>query len=126
MNIHDRIKSIKILPALVIFIFLSISYLSWIEFNQRNLTGSQDWWSIYFKNPKINTLDFVIENKAAPDTFTWEIFLDEELFTSGSEEIGTNRKKLFDVKNIINKRKPSRVVVEVKKGSEKKTLYKNY
>lgn len=106
--------------SVIIFLLLSFVFLSATERKQEGLE-SQNWWVVYFEDPKSNDLDFIIENNSNEKSFRWEAMVGNEKISGGNLEIKKGEKKIIPVE-LENKGKIEIIVVT---GEEKKSIYKN-
>lgn len=104
------------------FLFVSFIFLAFTE-NRQQDPNSQNWWAIYFENPKNNSLNFVIENHSSSESFQWEIAADKDAVTQGTANIKKGASKTIPIssKDISNKK----ITITVTSSSNKKEIYKN-
>lgn len=110
-----------IIIFLVIFFIASFFYLAYIEQNRR---GEENFWALYFSDPKSGGLDFAIENYGNEMNFHWEILADKEKIKEGNIKIAKNStwESGFQVDNYGDKK----ISVVVLDGESKKEVYKNF
>ena len=112
----------KIISLLLIFLVLSFLFLAWNETQQQSPT-SQNWWVIYFSNPKDESLDFLIENNSNETGFHYEISDGEKILEEADIKIAKGAKKEIPlIKDIENKK----IIIRVSAGDEKREIYKNF
>jgi hypothetical protein len=103
------------------FLFVSFVFLSFIEQKKQDI-NSQDWWVLYFKDPKSTLLDFTIENHSNANSFRWEIMADGAEAKNGNITIEKGQQKTIPVSatGIENKK----ITITVKSTENKKEIYK--
>ncbi|MFA5776841.1 MAG: hypothetical protein WC906_00110 [Parcubacteria group bacterium] len=116
----------KIIIALIIFLILSFGFLAYAETRQAS-PQSQNWWVIYFANPKNDNLNFVIENNSDQTKFHWAVLSDKDILKEADVEIAKGAKKEInltksDFGNLSNKK----ISITVVADNEKKEIYKNF
>jgi len=112
----------KIIILLIIFLVSSFLFLAWNETQQQSPT-SQNWWVVYFSNPKDESLDFIIENNSNETGFHYEISDGENSPEKADVEIAKGAKKeIFLNENIASEK----IIIRVSAGSEKREIYKNF
>lgn len=113
-------KTISIIFSLMLL--TSLTYLATEEYLQKNSTENQTWWTVYFENPKGNSLDTTIENRAEGADFRWEIYLEKNLVGNGDARIESGQKKTIPITSTaLSGRK---ITIRIFKGDEKRELYK--
>lgn len=106
----------------MIFLVSSFLFLAWNETQQQSPT-SQNWWVVYFSNPKDKSLDFVIENNSNEAGFRYEISDGKNHLQEANIEIAKGAKKeIFFNENIASER----IIIRVSAGNETKEIYKNF
>jgi hypothetical protein len=111
----------KIIISLILFLFLSFIFLAYTETKQEN-PQSQNWWVIYFTNPKDSNLDFVIENNSNKTNFHYEILSDKNNLEEKDIEIGKGIKKEIPVN--INDTSDKKITIRVSIGDDIREIYK--
>lgn len=112
----------KIFAFLIIFLIASFFYLAYIEQKQQDLDYQKNWWTLYFEDPKIDNLNFVIENHSDNDNFHWEVFKDKEKIEENDIGISKGRKASVDLSAIISDK--GKMAIIVSGNNEKKEIYK--
>jgi hypothetical protein len=119
---HKRIIPLAILGMLLVsFVFLSILEKKQSDINSKNI------WTLYFPDPKNNSLDFSIENHSPDKTFHWQILLDKTVVTEGDSTVSLGDIKTIPVPtdNIdLSNRKITISVAD--NNNNKKEIYKNF
>jgi len=115
-----------IILSLVIFLLLSLGFLAYTQTKQQS-PASQNWWVIYFANPKDESLDFVIENNSDQTDFHYEISGGGNKLKEADIKIdkGTKRETTLpesDFGNLENKK----ITIRISAGDENKEIYKNF
>lgn len=117
-------NSKSIIISLIIFFLFSFSFLAYTETKQQS-SSNQNWWVVYFENPKDENLDFVIENKSKNDNFYWEISAEENLIKKESTNIQEGEIKKIEISNSeIEIQKGGKLTVRVRAGNETREIYK--
>lgn len=112
----------KIIILLIIFLVSSFLFLAWNETQQQS-PNSQNWWVVYFSNPKDESLNFVIENNSDETGFHYKISDKENGLEEADVEIAKDAKKeIFLNKNIASEK----IIIQVSAGSERREIYKNF
>ena len=109
----------------IIFLLLSFVFLSVIEIKQSNI-NAKNIWTLYFSEPKNESLDFTIENHSQNKVFHWQILLDKIVVTEGDSTVA-----LGDIKTIpipkddidLSNKKITISVTDI--NNNKKEIYKN-
>lgn len=114
-----------IIIFLIIFLLFSLGFLAYTQTRQQS-PSSQNWWVVYFTDPKVDSLDFVIENNSDENLFHWEALADKSFFEKGDVEIKKGEKKEIKIiKPDIESFARIRFVIVVSAGDEKRELYKD-
>jgi hypothetical protein len=103
---------------------LSSVFLFGAEKYYKNITG-EDWWAVYFENPKDNGLQFVIENKEEKKDFRWELWLGENKVQEGLESVAKDGKKTVEPNKNLSLAYKGKITLKVSSGEEKREIYKN-
>lgn len=111
-----------ILISTIGLLFLSFIFLSFVEQRKQDV-NSQNWWVIYFENPKSESLNFTIENHSDSDNFHWEIFIDKTKAKEGDVAIKKGQRKTIPVSATGMESK--KITTIVSSGDNKKEIYKN-
>ena len=112
----------SIILSLLIFLLFSLGFLAYTETQQQSPTN-QNWWVVYFLNPKDESLDFIIENNSDETGFHYEISGGENNLEEADVEIAKGTKKeIFLNENIASEK----IIIRVSAGSEKREIYKNF
>ena len=107
---------------LIIFLALSCIFLSYTQTKQQS-PQSQNWWVIYFANPKDESLNFVIENNSDQTNFHYEILSDKEKIKEADIKIDKGVKKEIPID--INAAGNKKITIQVNVSDDKKEIYKN-
>lgn len=117
----------KKIIILFITLFIASSLLLFYQSGkQSNPNTGKAWWSLYFTNPKDNSLNFSIENHSNKNSFHWEILTDGNKFQEGNvnvpkgEAINSSFQDL-NMQNLANKK----ISVKVSADEEVEEIYKN-
>lgn len=111
-----------ILFAAAIFVLAS-GWLFWTGDRHLNSDFSQNWWTIYFVEPKTNSLDFVIENHGDKANFHWEILIDKKKQSGGEEKINKGETKKIEI--AVPDTSEKKISVQVSADGETQEIYKN-
>ncbi len=111
----------SIILSLILFLVLSFAYLAYTETKQQS-PASQDWWVVYFANPKDESLDFVIENNIDQSKFHYEIATDEDKLKE--EDIAINKGEKKEVPVEIRNAKDKKIIIKVSSGNDTREIYK--
>src|SRR6185369_14548328 len=105
------------------FLFLSFIFLSLVEKKQSDMNAA-NVWTIYFENPKDNSLDFGIENHSTDTNFHWQVLSDKAVAKQGDIVIKTGETKKVPaaLSDALNKK----ITISVASGNNKKEIYKNF
>jgi hypothetical protein len=115
-----------IIIFLASFLFLSFGFLAYTETRQAS-PQSQNWWVIYFANPKDSSLDFMIENNSDQTTFHYTVSSDKDVLKEADIEINKGVKQEInltksDFANLSNKK----ITIRITASDENKEIYKNF
>jgi hypothetical protein len=114
-----------IIISLIIFLLLSFGFLAYTQTRQQS-PASQNWWVVYFTNPKGDSLDFVVENNSNENMFHWEALADKSTFDKGDVEIKKGEKKEIKIiRPDIESFARIRFGLVVSNGNENRELYKD-
>lgn len=111
----------KIISSLIIFLVLSFLFLAYTETRQQS-PASQNWWVVYFSNPKDESLNFVIENNSDQNNFHYIISTDNNLLKESEVSISKGIKKEITVSIDGTEKK---ITIRVSAGSDNREIYKN-
>lgn len=112
----------SIILSLLIFLLFSLGFLAYTETQQQSATN-QNWWIVYFENPKNGNLSFIIENNSNKTSFHYETSDGENSLEEADVEIVKGAKKeIFLNENIASEK----IIIRVSAGSEKREIYKNF
>lgn len=116
----------RIIISLVVFLFLSFIFLAWTETKQQS-AQSQNWWVVYFANPKDGSLDFIIENNGNNKNFHYSMISGEKILKEADIEITKGEKKAINIPksdfvNLENKK----IIIRINSGNDSKEIYKNF
>lgn len=104
----------------------SFVFLSLVEKKQSNI-NSKNIWTLYFSDPKNDSLDFTIENHSQNKVFHWQILLDKIVVTEGDSTITLGDKKTITVpKNDIDLSDKKITISVIDANNNKKEVYKNF
>lgn len=114
----------NIITSLIIFLVLSFGFLAYTETSQQS-SSSQNWWAVYFENPKEENFNFVIENKSGNNEFHWEILSEENIIKKEGAKIQKGETKKIEISNSeIESQEGKKLTVRVHTGNETKEIYK--
>lgn len=113
----------KIILFTVAFFVLASGWLFWVSDRHSSSDVKQNWWTIYFAEPKTNSLDFVVENHGDGVYFHWEIWRGNEKQSEGDEKINKGEAKKIEIGG--NDRSEKKASVKVSAGGERQEIYKN-
>jgi len=113
----------KIISSLIIPLVLSFLFLAYTETRQQS-PDSQNWWVVYFSNPKDESLNFVIENNSDKNNFHYTISLDKDLIKEADIEINKGIRKKIPV--TIENSEGKKITIRVSVGADIKEIYKNF
>lgn len=111
-----------ILFASVVFVLAS-GWLFWTSDRYLNSDTHQNWWTVYFVEPKTNSLDFVIENHGDKDDFHWEILIDKKKQSEGDENISRGEAQKIEIP--VLEASDKKISVQVSTSGERQEVYKN-
>jgi hypothetical protein len=118
----------KLVIFTIILFIVSSAYLLAIGSKFSDFNFGENWWTVYFQNPKNNSLDFTIENHSTTANFHWTILSDKEKIKEGDMKItsgqsATVESPLSGLSADTNKK----ITIEVSASdSDKKNIYKNF
>ncbi len=110
----------KIIVFLIIFLIASFLYLAYIEQNRR---GEENFWVLYFADPKNDSLNFIIENHSDNNNFHWEILADKDKIKEGDIKIAKN--STWELNSQVTDYSDKKITIVVSDGDNKKEIYKN-
>lgn len=114
----------SIIISIIIFLGLSFLCLAYTE-NRQQSSSSQNWWVVYFENPKDENLNFIIENKSKNDNFYWEVLSGENIIRKGSVNVREGEMKKIEIANSeIESQGDGKLIIRVGAGNETKEIYK--
>lgn len=113
----------KLIIFLIVLFILSSAYLLAIGNKFDDLNFGQNWWAVYFQNPKSNSLDFAIENHSNNSNFHYVISKDKEKLTEGDVKVENGKMKNIKPADI---NPTDKIIIQVSTGEEKKEIYKNF
>ncbi|MDO8529378.1 MAG: hypothetical protein Q7S18_01790 [bacterium] len=109
-----------IIIFLIVFLIASFGFLAYTESNQQN-PQNQNWWVVYFQNPKDESMNFTIKNNSDQKNFHWEVLKDKNKIQKGDVEIEKGNKEIVE----INLDKPeNKITVKITSENESKEIYK--
>jgi hypothetical protein len=114
-----------IIISLIAFLALSCVFLSYTQTKQQS-PQSQNWWVVYFADPKNDKLDFVIENNSDETNFHYEATAGKSAFEQKDIEVKKGEKKNIeiispDIESFGN----VKFDIIISARGEKKEIYKN-
>lgn len=110
-----------IILSIIILLAVSFFFLAYTEKKQAN-PESQNFWILYFADPKGENLDFIIENHGSEKKFHWEVYAGSDKVEQGNISLSkTYRKSLSLSKSNFDNKK---ITVKASAGDEKKEIYK--
>ena len=114
----------KIILFIIILFVLSSAYLLAVGQKFGNENFSQNWWAVYFTDPKSGSLDFVIENHDNKNDFHWKVLIDKEIIKEGNVKVENG--KTQNIKPDLTNVTSGKIIIEVLSNDEKKEIYKNF
>lgn len=113
-----------IILSIIIFLLFSFAFLAYTETRQQSATN-QNWWIVYFENPKNESLSFIIENNSKADDFRWELSSGESTIRKEDikikkGEIGKIEISGSEIENSENKK----ITIKIDSQNETRMLYK--
>jgi hypothetical protein len=66
-------KNKMIILSVVLSFLVGSCFLFLIERKKTDENYQKNWWSVYFTDPKSESLNFVIENHSDKNDFVWEL-----------------------------------------------------
>lgn len=118
-------QSKKIIFFFIILFILSSIGLFCAEKYYKN-SADNNWWVVYFENPKSEDLNFIIESNTASGNFKWELWQEERKIKEGNELINKGDEKTIRVENILPNNSESKNSIKIFFNNEKKEIYKNF
>lgn len=120
------ISNKSIIISLIIFLLLSFGFLAYTETKQQS-PDSQNWWTVYFEDPKNESLNFIIENNSDQTVFHYETLAQKSTTSSTDIEIKKGEKKNIEIiKPDIESSGNMKFSIIVSTGNDKKEIYKNF
>ncbi len=116
----------KIITAVIILLFLSFVFIAYSEKKQTDPNGKNDWWAIYFENPKSQDLSFTIENNGKVKKFHWKEIEEStnSILKEADVSIPAGQKNIIPLSS-ADTPKGQKIIIEVSSGAiEKKEIYK--
>src|SRR6266702_4571803 len=94
-----------IIIATGFFLLASFIFLSVIEKKQADI-NTKNIWSLYFENPKDNSLNFTVENHSNKTNFHWQILSDKTVADQGDLiiQLGTTKTVQIPAFDTANKK----------------------
>lgn len=112
----------KLVLIIIGIIFVSFSYLAYVEKGQADLNFQKNWYSVYFAEPKGENLSFTIENYSDKNNFHWEILKDKEKIQE--ENITISKGNLITIDSISSNNMRGKITITVFDGTDKQEIYK--
>lgn len=113
----------KLIIFIVIIFFISSASLFAIGNKFNDLNFSQNWWSVYFSDPKSNDLNFIIENHSENLNFHYIISKDKDTVYENDVKVENGKSENIKPARIDM---TGRITIQISSGSEKKEIYKNF
>lgn len=110
----------KITVFLIIFLVASFLYLAYIEQGRR---GEENFWVLYFADPKSDNFNFVIENHSDKNNFHWEVLADKNKINEGNIVVSKGTKENVNLSGSGEENK--KITIIVSDGENEKEIYKN-
>jgi hypothetical protein len=110
-----------IILSLITFLLLSFGFLAYVQTQQQSPLN-QNFWTIYFENPKDDSLSFFIENNDNEKKFHWEMSSAKGLMIKDDIEIKKGEKQKISIKaqNIEGEK----IIIRVNAENKVKEIYK--
>lgn len=112
-----------IILSLIIFLIAGFFYLAYIGQKQSD-PKNQNFWVLYFADPKSDNLNFVIENHSDKNNFHWKVSSGNKKIAEGGADIkkGETKKIDYNIYDTAGKK----ITISVSDGENKKKVYKNF
>jgi hypothetical protein len=112
----------------IILFFLSLFlassvYLFSIDSNYNKAGNNNDWYALYFTNPKSDDLSFAIKNFSSETNFHWEILADNKKIAEQNVSIQTDEELGFNPTAVDTEIK--KYIIRVSAGNITQEIYKN-
>ena len=116
-------QSKKLILIIIATFLLSALSLAYVEHGLRDENLGKNWWQVYFNEPNGSSLDFIIENHAEKENFSWEVMADQSKVTGNTIIVkkGEQKKLTLDLGDLRDKK----ILIIVSEGQDKKEIYKN-
>ena len=101
---------------------MSCIFLSYTQTKQQS-PQSQNWWVVYFADPKDESLDFVIENNSDETNFHYEILSDKDKMKEEDIKIEKGVKKQIPAN--VSTAENKKITIKVTASNDIKEIYKN-
>jgi hypothetical protein len=111
-----------ILFFLGLFIASSV-YLFSIDSDYNNAEDNDDWYALYFTDPKSDSLDFTIKNFSGETNFHWEVLADDKKLAEQDISIPTDAEREFNPIKVNPEIK--KYTIRVSAGDITQRIYKN-
>jgi len=112
----------KIILFISLLLFFSSFWLFYSSEKKTDPAKQNDWWSLYFSEPKETNLNFTIENYSNQNNFHWKELSKNKVIQENDIQIKKGEKSQIKIKNPEEKEK---VIIQVTHKEEKKEIYKN-
>jgi hypothetical protein len=119
---REKMQQKKIIVFLIVLFLAGSTWLFYISDKLLDQNKGGNWWTIYFSDPKSNSLNFVIENHSDNAEFGWKVLEKNQTKKEGVEKIEKGENKEIEIKEIFE----NKIIIEVKNENEKKEIYKNF
>ncbi|HRY27749.1 MAG TPA: hypothetical protein P5323_01295 [Candidatus Moranbacteria bacterium] len=114
-----------IILALFGMMLLSFMFLSAVESKNTNLDNS-NVWTLYFADPKSDSLDFMIENHSKNSDFRYKILVDKKVVIESDLPVPLGETKNVPIPKETLDLSNRKITIIVTAGDNKKEIYKNF
>lgn len=113
----------KIILFFLSLFLLSSVYLFSIDSNYNKAGNNNNWYALYFANPKSDDLNFAIKNFSSETNFHWEVLADNTKLIEKDVVIVTGEEQTFNPLEVNAEVK--KYIIRVSAGSITQEIYKN-
>ena len=113
----------KIILFLLGLFLASSIYLFSIDSDYNNSENNDNWYALYFTEPKSDSLDFTIKNFSGETNFHWEVLADNKKISEQDANIPTNAERDFSPTEVDPEIK--KYIIRVSAGDITQQIYKN-
>lgn len=113
----------KIIFFLLILFLASSVYLFSIDSDYNKSGNNNNWYALYFVNPKLDDLSFAIKNFSSETNFHWEVLADNKKLAEQDVVIATGEDQIFSPTEVDAETK--KYIIRVSAGEITQEIYKN-